>query len=61
MRIIGETVRLFLSQDAHEVLHSNEIEVPEDFVLPVRVADSEDLGLWIVVYRHEIAYNLLLR
>ncbi len=37
------------------------LEVPDDLVFPARIVESEDLGLWILLYRDEVAHSFLLR
>ncbi len=61
MKLAGRSASVILTDDGLAVLRIAEVTVPEMRALEVDIVESEDLGLWIRLYRDGREHFLLLR
>jgi hypothetical protein len=61
VKIAGKAVAIILTEDGRQVIRLASASLPDTNLLLVDIAESEDLGLWIRIYRDQTLHYFLLR
>ena len=61
MKLENRTASLLVTEDGRKILQAAAIRCDADSMLRAEVAEAEDLGLWLRIFRDEREHYFLLR